>query len=247
MDKQIPNTENLASIIGWTYFTFWSIGFYPQIILNYRLKNTNGLSLDFIFLNIFGFVSYCIFTISFYSSPQLISEFCIIIGTCPIIQIQDVFFGLHGLVMLFIILFQFKLYQNNEFETRVLKFNFLVLVPFLVGIIFGSILSLIYMSLFYVIYACFPIKIFISVIKYIPQLIHNYKRSSTKGWSIINICLDFTGGSLSIIQLLMITNTTDSNPLKFYLGIITIFFDVLFILQHFYYKNRSDEEYVELP
>ncbi|EIE79805.1 hypothetical protein RO3G_04510 [Rhizopus delemar RA 99-880] len=39
------------------------------------------------------------------------------------------------------------------------------------------------------------------LIKYIPQAWINFKRQSTIGWSIHNILLDFTGGALSIVQL----------------------------------------------
>jgi cystinosin len=29
----------------------------------------------------------------------------------------------------------------------------------------------------------------------------NYKRKSTAGWSIVNVLLDFTGGSFSLLQM----------------------------------------------
>lgn len=47
------------------------------------------------------------------------------------------------------------------------------------------------------------IKLVISFIKYLPQLILNYRRKSTVGWTIYNILLDFSGGTLSIIQFFM--------------------------------------------
>ena len=40
--------------------------------------------------------------------------------------------------------------------------------------------------------------------RYVPQAYMNFRRKSTVGWSIGNILLDFTGGSLSIIQVMMI-------------------------------------------
>jgi len=43
-------------------------------------------------------------------------------------------------------------------------------------------------------------KAVISCIKYVPQAYMNWRRQSTVGWSIINILLDFTGGSLSFTQ-----------------------------------------------
>ena len=48
----------ICSIIGWIYFFAWSISFYPQVILNFKRKSTEGLNLDFIILNIVGFLCY---------------------------------------------------------------------------------------------------------------------------------------------------------------------------------------------
>lgn len=45
----------------------------------------------------------------------------------------------------------------------------------------------------------------ITFVKYLPQVYLNYKRKSTVGWSIANIFLDFTGGSLSLLQQLIDT------------------------------------------
>jgi hypothetical protein len=44
-------------------------------------------------------------------------------------------------------------------------------------------------------------KISISFLKYLPQFYWNYKRKSTKGWSIANILLDLTGGTFSFAQM----------------------------------------------
>lgn len=41
------------------------------------------------------------------------------------------------------------------------------------------------------------------MMKYVPQAILNYRRKSTEGWSIENILLDFTGGSLSMLQMII--------------------------------------------
>ena len=89
------------------------------------------------------------------------------------------------------------------------------------------------------------IKLGISVVKYIPQAILNYQRKSTSGFQIWNILLDFSGGSLSIIQLIGDSLSEAKaqgfggwtgilgNPAKFGLGLISIFFDIIFIIQHY--------------
>lgn len=50
---------------------------------------------------------------------------------------------------------------------------------------------------------CSYIKLAITLIKYVPQAILNYRRKSTVGWSIGNILLDFTGGILSMLQMIL--------------------------------------------
>ena len=85
------------------------------------------------------------------------------------------------------------------------------------------------------------------MIKYIPQAWMNYKRKSTEGWSIGNILLDFTGGILSVLQMfLLATNYNDwssifGSPTKFGLGLFSVLFDILFIVQHYilYRTNGS--------
>lgn len=52
-------------------------------------------------------------------------------------------------------------------------------------------------------YYCSYVKLCITLIKYLPQAFYNYKRKSTVGWSIGNIFLDFTGGILSMLQMIL--------------------------------------------
>jgi cystinosin len=80
----------------------------------------------------------------------------------------------------------------------------------------------------------------------------NYKRKSTAGWSIINILLDFTGGSLSLLQMFLLAyNFNDwssifGSPTKFGLGFFSIIFDIVFMIQH-YGLYRNSNSYEEIP
>lgn len=74
----------------------------------------------------------------------------------------------------------------------------------------------------------------------------NYKRKSTVGWSIYPILLDFSGGWLSLAQLIIDSAMQNDwtgitgNPVKFGLGNITIVFDIIFFLQHYVlYRNAE--------
>lgn len=61
----------ISSIVGWLYFTAWSLSFYPQIIVNYRRKSVVGLSFDFVALNIVGYLLYGVFNLGLHSIPSI--------------------------------------------------------------------------------------------------------------------------------------------------------------------------------
>lgn len=77
-------------------------------------------------------------------------------------------------------------------------------------------------------------KVIITFVKYCPQVYLNWSRKSTYGWSVHNVLLDFTGGSLSFVQIFLdwIDSGATSqftgglNVAKFLLSIISMFFDV---------------------
>ena len=74
----------------------------------------------------------------------------------------------------------------------------------------------------------------------------NYRRKSTDGWNIDNVMLDFTGGLLSFGQQQMDCLCSHDwsgivgDPVKFGLGFASMFFDVIFMAQHYVcYRKRS--------
>jgi len=59
--------------------------------------------------------------------------------------------------------------------------------------------------------------------------------------------MDFVGGILSIAQLLIDASMEGDwsgltgNPVKFFLGNVSLFFDIIFMVQHFVlYRNKID-------
>jgi cystinosin len=77
------------------------------------------------------------------------------------------------------------------------------------------------------------------MVKYTPQAYLNYKLKSTVGWSIDQILLDFAGGVLSLLQLVIDCSLQSDwsgllgNPVKFGLANISMFFDIIFMTQHY--------------
>jgi cystinosin len=78
----------------------------------------------------------------------------------------------------------------------------------------------------------------------------NYKRKSTDGWSIGSILLDFVGGILSILQMFLLAiNYRDAasifgSPTKFGLGLFSVLFDIVFLIQHYILYRRVDNRTV---
>lgn len=98
----------------------------------------------------------------------------------------------------------------------------------------------------------------------------NYRRKSTVGWSIGNVLLDFAGGILSMLQMLLnaynygnyfftiVCNLSYSNyfvlddwasifgdPTKFGLGLFSVVFDIFFMVQHYVLYRHTTYEYTE--
>jgi len=69
------------------------------------------------------------------------------------------------------------------------------------------------------------------------------------GWSIENILLDFSGGLLSLLQLLLDSSLQSDwsgvtgNPVKFFLSLIAMGFDLAFMWQHYVlYRGYGEDE-----
>jgi cystinosin len=91
-------------------------------------------------------------------------------------------------------------------------------------------------------YSLGTFKIVVTLIKYVPQAVLNYRRQSTVGWTIHNVLLDFTGGVCSVAQLFIDAGSwalVVSNFPKLGLGLISMFFDCIFFFQHYCLYNRA--------
>ena len=99
-----------------------------------------------------------------------------------------------------------------------------------------------------VVYALGYVKLVVTLVKYTPQLLANIRNQSTEGWAIGQILLDITGGVLSVMQQAIDSylqhnwSGITANPVKFGLGQISIFFDVLFMIQHYVIYRRKESD-----
>jgi cystinosin len=262
----------LSELLGWGYFTCWSLSFYPQFLLNCKKSNTEGLSVDFTWLNFIGFACYAIFNCMLFFNAR-VKQDDESRGGAGLVKLNDVFFALHALVLTTLTLAQVYWYARKT-----------VVQPLPLNKAIRNAICLVILFLLLTVretlarnYRWDPeadffshnawtwlgwclllsfVKLGVTLTKYFPQAMLNYRRKSTVGWSIGNVVLDFSGGALSLAQLCVdvvaergsIVHVLD-NPVKLFLALFSIAFDVLFMFQHFYlYLGGSvvEEEYTDL-
>ncbi|WEW58757.1 hypothetical protein PRK78_004225 [Emydomyces testavorans] len=230
----------------------WSASFYPQPILNWRRRSMQGLAIDFPTTNVLGFLCYAIYTSAFLYSPVIRAQYAARhpVSPEPSVRVNDFAFAVHAVVLSATVYSQFF---PGIWGFKVSRFQRVSWV--VAGIFWGCICAVVGVTSWValndgnsdplswawidVIYTISYVKLVVTVIKYIPQAWVNYKRKSTVGWSIVQILLDFSGGILSILQLVIDSALEDDwsgitgNPIKLGLGNVSIFFDLVFMVQHY--------------
>nr|XP_023420787.1 cystinosin [Cavia porcellus] len=220
-----------------------------EVIKNWRRKSVVGLSFDFLALNLMGFVAYSVFNIGLLWVPYVQEQFLLKYpnGVNPV-ENNDVFFSLHAVALTLIVIIQCCLYERGSQRVSWPAIGFLVLA-WLFAII-TMIVAAVGVTTWLQFLFCFSyIKLAVTLIKYFPQAYMNFYYKSTEGWSIGGVFLDFTGGSFSLLQMFLQSYNNDQwtlifgDPTKFGLGIFSIFFDVVFFVQHFcLYRKKPGYE-----
>ncbi|CAO1432063.1 unnamed protein product [Diamesa tonsa] len=229
----------ISLIVGWVYFAAWSVSFYPQLITNFKRKSVVGLNFDFMALNLIGHTLYAIFNVGLYWVPYIENEYFRRYpqGLNPV-ELNDVVFSLHATVITAVTISQCFFFERGDQRVStiargIITVFFAIIVVTVIMASFGNLHWLDFLNY------CSYIKLAITLIKYVPQAVMNFKRQSTSGWSIGNILLDFTGGTLSMLQMMLNSyNYNDwqsifGDPTKFGLGLFSVLFDIVFIVQHY--------------
>lgn len=243
---------HVSAVVGWIYFLAWSVSFYPQIYTNYKRKSVVGLNFDYLSLNLVGFFMYGLFNCGLYWIPEIENQYFDRYpkGLNPV-QINDIFFALHAVFATTVTVGQCFIYEigNQRVSTTARIIHGIFAVFIIISLILACVKTIQWLDF---LYYCSYVKLSITLIKYVPQAFYNYRRKSTVGWSIGNIFLDFTGGILSMLQMILNAYNYDDwesifgDPTKFGLGFFSVAFDIFFIIQHYVlYRNRAD--YAELP
>ncbi|XP_026827831.1 cystinosin homolog isoform X5 [Ooceraea biroi] len=233
-----------SAVVGWIYFLAWSISFYPQIYVNYKRKSVVGLNFDYLSLNLVGFLMYALFNCGLYWIPEIQNQYFDRYpkGLIPV-QVNDIFFSLHAVLATIVTIGQCFIYEigNQRVSTTARIIHGVFATFILVSLILACVHTIKWLDF---LYYCSYVKLSITLIKYVPQAFYNYRRKSTVGWSIGNIFLDFTGGILSMLQMILNAYNYDDwesifgDPTKFGLGFFSVAFDIFFIIQHYVLYSR---------
>jgi cystinosin len=90
----------VSRLFGWIYFFCWSFSFYPQAILNFRRKSTSGTTIDFTAINVQGFIAYFTSNAAFLFSSEIRRQYALRNhGLTPTVQINDLAFAAHAIVL----------------------------------------------------------------------------------------------------------------------------------------------------
>ena len=249
----------LSQIMGWGYFVLWSCAFYPPIWLNIKLKSTEGISLDFLYLNTWGYLCWIVGAWLLYFDNTTREQYASRHGSAsedkhyPLMQFNDICFGIHGCFLTLLTLSQVYFWGYRRSPTQRVSTWGLTLLWGTIAVCVLTALSAWLFPQFGIQWVDFTyvtgsVKVLMSTCKYFPQLAWNYKRKSTKGFAIASVLLDTGGGFLSMGQLVfdgIINNDMEGiykNVAKFLLAWVTIFFDVILMLQHYYWFRDGGDE-----
>lgn len=221
-------------------------------------------------LKTIGFAAYFVSNVAFYYDPTVRSQYAARhSGLTPTVQFNDITFALHGLALSIITASQYLLGQSlwgfqpsrGVRPSRVIQ-----------GISAGCILGVL-VTYFIVagrrggtvgehdddpakewceldiVYAVGYVKVVVTLVKYTPQILANWRNQSTRGWSIWQILLDLAGGLLSVSQqgidsfLQRDWSGISGNPVKFALGNASMAYDTVFIWQHYVlYRGKGEDD-----
>lgn len=259
----------LSGLFGWVYTACWSLSFYPQPILNFRRKSTSGTTFDFPLINCLGFLAYFVSNTAFYYSPVIRAQYAARNGGhAPAVAFNDVVFAAHALLLSLLTTSQYVAPRIWRFEpqpggNRPSRFVLGTMYGCCAGVLIVVVRIVVAASggdgthvdprtdwcWLDAVYAAGYVKLWITLIKFTPQILANYRNKSTVGWSIWQILLDFVGGVLSISQLLIDSSMqgdwsgVTGNPVKFLLGNISMFYDLIFFSQHYVlYRGASEDK-----
>ncbi|KAB8349823.1 hypothetical protein FH972_023836 [Carpinus fangiana] len=272
-----PTARLVSAFLGWTYVFVWSASFYPQSLHNYIRRSTTGLSIDFPVANLLGMTCYAIANGLLLYSPVVRAQYAARhpSSPTPAVAFNDFAYAVHGALLVLVVLTQFvrplwgftvgkdqkpSIAMLSICGTSVLVMLVLVAsvgkcVPCVVacqaqdssGHCGGRQWQWQWLD---AVNALGATKVFLTAIKYTPQVWVNYRAQSTAGFSVWPVLLDLVGAMMSHAQLVIDAavigggdwSDVTHNPGKFGLANVSLIYDTIFLWQHYVlYRNKDAE------
>lgn len=249
----MPGLNTISTVVGWTYVVCWSISLYPPVLLTRKLQSVEGLSQDFVVLNTVGYITYALSLSMLFFSSKVRGQYSRRHSyggrkRFPLVRFNDIVYSYHGLALVglnFVQVFCLGYKRgSNQHLTNLTKGIFAA------GAIAALALALYQqivpeLELLDVAMILGNVKVLMSTAKYIPQIMYNQERRSTHGFSIDSIILDVIGSALSLTQLILDGIVKQdmrgilNNSMKLLLAAVTILFDGILIMQHWWYRDYA--------
>lgn len=207
-----------------------------------------------------GFAAYFVSNVAFYYSPAVRAQYAARNrGLTPTVQFNDITFALHALVLSLVTVSQYLARPAWGFSpssaTRPSRFILGVAAGCVIGVL-ATVLVVASSATaapdpvtdwcgLDVVYAVGYVKLVVTLVKYTPQIVANWRNKSTQGWSIWQVLLDLAGGVLSVAQqgidswLQRDWSGITGNPVKFALGNASMVYDSVFMWQHYVLYRRG--------
>lgn len=248
LDAAIPAPYNqMSSVLGWSYFFAWTISFYPQLWTNIKRKSVVGLSQDFIVYSLIGFLCYAVYTSSLYFNEGVQEAYKLAHhGASNDVQLADVLFAGHAVAICGLFLYQYSIYERDGQGLSPTCKAVTGLITLATAGFWAHIQSTCdpgaaagcgaWLSLLYFLGT---VKIVMTVVKYAPQALLNHRRRSTVGWQVSTVLLDTAGAMMCLGQIVLDAaarqdwSIVTGNPAKLGISTVSLFFDALFVFQHY--------------
>lgn len=266
----------LERILGLVYVSVWSVSMYPPLLLNWRRKSARALSLDFAVLNAAGYTYLLVSMVLQYCSGDAGAGAGAPVPGRPLISAFDMWYCGHGFALNLVLLSQLlcgrRLWGFDKEHTRALRMQKVYLRVLLGSVALFTVLSVQFgretlrsgwdnewdsgAALQYC-NRLYALKISMSLVKYVPQVLHNRARRSVEGFSIQGVALDVTGGVASLLQLFLQLARQHGVSLEVFvanfgkigIAVVTLVFNCVFVGQWLLYRDtrgRSDKGRGEL-
>ncbi|SCU92167.1 LADA_0F14818g1_1 [Lachancea dasiensis] len=248
---------DLVKLLGYGYVIPWTISAYPPIYHNWHHKSASATSMDFVMLNVFGYlyllVSLWLQLFYWLEGSQTTPGI-----SRPKVTAFDFYYCLHGFIMNLVLLSQiiwgnalWSFTKGGSVRMKPIYSKILGLSIILCLLSTSQILwqgsqfgwdnqnTLVFCNKLYL------LKICMSLIKYLPQVRHNYDRKSMNGFPIQSVACDILGSVCSLSQLsLQIARDEPvfnlevvvANFGRIGIAMLTLFFNFVYISQWLVYR-----------